>query len=241
MHGIVFARGKVHGRKVAFAHQRSTYFHEADSVIGFSQFNEPEFLRNASQFKKAVSHINFVFNWAYVDSKHIAYALSGAMPQRAKGTSPDFPILGTGQYDWKGFDPKTHTAEWLPFAKHPQAVDPRFLVSWNNKQAPGWAASDDKYGYGPILRSQMISDKVRAATKGNRKMTIAQLVQAMEEPATQDLRATGCCRRSSRRSASRSQASLRGALASCGPGARPAPTAATSTATAATKTTPRSS
>ena len=29
------------------------------------------------------------------------------MPQRARGTSPDFPILGTGKFDWKGFDPTT--------------------------------------------------------------------------------------------------------------------------------------
>jgi acyl-homoserine lactone acylase PvdQ len=188
VHGIVFARGKVKGKKVAFVHQRSTYFHEADSVIGFAQLNEPEFLKNASQFKKAVSHINFLFNWGYIDSKHIAYGLSGAMPQRARGTSPDFPILGTGKFDWKGFDPSTQTADYLPFSKHPQAVDPPFLVSWNNKQAPGWAAADDKYDYGPIFRSQMISDKVRAATKGKKKMAIVQLIQAMEEPATQDLR-----------------------------------------------------
>jgi len=188
VHGIVFARGKVSGRKVAFVHQRSTYGHEADSVIGFSQFNEPAFMTGPSQFEKAVSHINFLFNWAYVDSEHIAYGLSGAMPQRAKGTSPDFPILGTGKFDWKGFKPATQTADFLPFAKHPQAVDPRFLVSWNNKQAPGWAAADDKYDYGPVFRSQMISDRVRSGTKGNRKMTIAQLVQAMEEPATEDLR-----------------------------------------------------
>lgn len=188
VHGIVFARGKVHGRKVAFVHERSTYFHEADSVIGFAQFNEPEFLRNASQFKKAVSHINLLFNWGYVDSKHIAYALSGAMPQRARGTSPDFPVLGTGQYDWKGFDPSTQTADYLPFAKHPQAVDPSYLVSWNNKQAPEWAAADDQYDYGPLHRQQMIADKVRAGTSGKKKMTITQLIQAMEEPATQDLR-----------------------------------------------------
>ncbi len=213
VHGIVFARGKVHGKKVAFVHQRSTYFHEADSIIGFSQLNEPEFMRNAAQFKKAVSHINFVFNWAYVDSKHIAYAMSGAMPQRAKGTSPDFPILGTGQYDWKGFDPKTHTADWLPFSKHPQAVDPDFMVSWNNKQAPGWAAADNNYGYGPIFRSQMISDKVRAATKGNRKMTITQLIQAMEEPATQDLPAYRLLPTIFKAIGKPKQASLRQALA----------------------------
>jgi hypothetical protein len=110
------------------------------------------------------------------------------MPQRAKGTSPDFPVLGTGPYDWKGYKPGSHAADWLPFAKHPQAVDPPFLVSWNNKQAPEWAAADDKYDYGPIFRSQMISDKLKAGTKGKKKMTIVQLIQAMEEPATQDLR-----------------------------------------------------
>jgi acyl-homoserine lactone acylase PvdQ len=188
VHGIVFARGKVKGRKVAYVHQRSTYFHEADSVIGFSQLNEPGVVTGVDGFKKAVSNIGFLFNWAYVDSEHIAYALSGAMPQRARGTSPDFPILGTGKYDWKGFDPATQMASFLPFSKHPQAVDPPYLVSWNNKQAPGWAAADDKYTYGPIFRSQLIENKVKAHTKGSQKMTIVQLIRAMEEPATQDLR-----------------------------------------------------
>jgi acyl-homoserine lactone acylase PvdQ len=188
VHGIVYARGKVHGKKVAFVHQRSTYFHEADSVIGFSELNEPGVVTGVKGFKQAVSNIGFLFNWSYIDSEHIAYALSGAMPQRAKGTSPDFPILGTGQYDWKGFKPATQTATYLPFSKHPQAVDPPFLVSWNNKQAPGWAPADDKYDYGPVFRSQMISDKVKAAIKGKKKMTIVQLIKAMEEPASQDLR-----------------------------------------------------
>jgi acyl-homoserine lactone acylase PvdQ len=188
VHGIVYARGKVGGRKVAFARQRSTYGHEADSVVGFAQLNEPGVVTGPAGFEKAISHINFLFNWSYVDSEHIAYGLSGWMPQRAKGTSPDFPVLGTGKYDWKGYKPANRTASWLPFAQHPQAVDPPFLVSWNNKQAPGWAAADDKYSYGPLFRSQMIADKVKAATKGKKKMTITQLVQAMEEPATQDLR-----------------------------------------------------
>ncbi len=188
VHGIVYARGRVGGKKVAFARQRSTYFHEADSVIGFGQLNEPGVMTGPEGFKQAVSNINFLFNWSYIDSEHIAYALSGWMPQRAKGTSPDFPVLGTGQYDWKGYKPSTRQADWLPFAKHPQAVDPPFLVSWNNKQAPEWAAADDKYSYGPLFRSQMIEDKVKAAIKGKKKITIVQLIQAMEEPATQDLR-----------------------------------------------------
>jgi acyl-homoserine lactone acylase PvdQ len=187
VHGIVYARGKVGGKKVAFARQRSTYFHEGESIIGFSQLNDPGFITGPSQFKKAIANIGFTFNWAYIDAEHIAYALSGDMPQRP-GTSPDFPVLGTGKYDWKGFKPATQTATWLPFKKHPQAVDPPYLVSWNNKQAPGWAAADDNYAYGAFFRSMMIADKVRSGTKGKKKMTIAQLVKAMEEPATQDLR-----------------------------------------------------
>lgn len=187
VHGIVFARGRVGKRNVAFVRQRSTYFHEADSVIGFAQLNEPGVVTGVGGFKKAVSNIGFLFNWAYVDSEHIAYALSGAMPQR-QGTSPDFPVLGTGKYDWKGFKPATQTAEYLPFKKHPQAVDPAFLVSWNNKQAPEWAAADDKYDYGPVFRSQMIANRIRGQIKGKRRMTISQLVRAMEEPATVDMR-----------------------------------------------------
>jgi acyl-homoserine lactone acylase PvdQ len=188
VHGIVFARGKVHGKKVAFVRERSTYGHEADSVIGFSELNEPGVVTGVKGFKKAVSDINFVFNWGYIDAEHISYALSGWMPQRARGTSPDFPILGTGQYDWQGFDPQNGTADWLPFAKHPQATDPEMLVSWNNKQAPEWAAADDIYSYGPLQRQQMIADRIRSDIKGSKKMSIAQLVQAMEEPASEDLR-----------------------------------------------------
>ncbi len=44
VHGVVFARGKTDGRRVAFVRQRSSYFHEIDSVIGFGQLNEPGFV-----------------------------------------------------------------------------------------------------------------------------------------------------------------------------------------------------
>jgi acyl-homoserine lactone acylase PvdQ len=189
VHGIVYARGTVSGRPVAFVHARSTYFHEADSALGFSELNDPNQITGPPAFQHAASNIGFLFNWAYVDASHISYYMSGWLPQRAKGTSPDFPILGTGKYDWRGYNPATHTAAWLPAAAHPHVTDPDYLVSWNNKQAPGWSAADDQWGYGPVHRQQMIEDRVRAGVAGGRKMTIAQLVQSMEEPATEDLRA----------------------------------------------------
>ena len=93
VHGLVFARGKVGSRYVAFATDRTTYFHEADSALGFSQLNDPGYVTGPASFQQAASHISFAFNWAYIDAKHTAYFQSGAYPVRAPGTSPDFPIL----------------------------------------------------------------------------------------------------------------------------------------------------
>jgi len=189
VHGIVYARGTVKGKKVAFVSARTTYFHEADSAIGFFDLNDPTKVHDPQSFRQAVGGINFLFNWGYIDADHIAYQLSGWMPQRARRTSPDFPVLGTGAYDWQGFDADLHTSKTVSLDRRPHVVDPRYLVSWNNKQAPGWAAADDKFSYGPVFRSQMIERRVQDAIKGSKKATIEQLVQAMEEPASQDLRA----------------------------------------------------
>jgi len=188
VHGIVYARGEVKGKRVAFVHARTTYFHEADSSIGFFRLNDPGFVKGPRSFRKAIDGINFLFNWAYIDADHIAYQLSGALPVKARRTSPDFPVFGTGKYDWRGFDPDTYTSKTVSLNDRPHAVDQRYLVSWNNKQAPGFAAADDKFTFGPIYRSQMIERRVKRAIRGPRRMRLEQLVQAMEEPATQDIR-----------------------------------------------------
>ena len=189
VHGIVFARGKVHGKKVAFVSSRSTYGHESDSAIFFRDMNDPRFMRHGvKSFRRATKAMNFAFNWSYIDSKHTAYQLTGWYPQRAKGTSPDFPILGTGRYDWKGYKPKTHEADWLGQSHIPHVVDQPYMVSWNNKQAPGWAAADDQYGFGPIYRQQMIAKRISRDLRGGKKISLPQLVQSMEEAATEDIR-----------------------------------------------------
>ena len=208
VHGILYARGSVHiancaaagipGRycprshivSVAFVHDRSTYFHEADSAIGFEELNDPAFITGPTTFQQAASHINFLFNWGYVDANHTSYYMSGWMPQLAHGVSPDFPILGTGGFDWKGFNPSRHDAQWLPFAAHPHVTDQAYMVSWNNKQAPGWSAADNQWGYGPVYRNAMIAGHIAADLAHGHKITIAQVVQAMDLPSTEDMRAT---------------------------------------------------
>jgi acyl-homoserine lactone acylase PvdQ len=190
VHGIVYARGALHGKPVAFVHARSTYFHEADSAIGFSELNDPGYVTGPASFQRAASHINFLFNWGYVDANHVSYYMSGWMPQFPKGVSPDFPVLGTGQYDWKGYDPSIHDATWLPFAAHPHITDQDYMVSWNNKQAPGWSAADNQWGYGPVYRNHMIAGRIGADIAHGRKIRISQVVSAMDVPSTEDIRAT---------------------------------------------------
>jgi acyl-homoserine lactone acylase PvdQ len=190
VHGLVFAYGTVNGHtKVAFVTARTTYFHEPDSAIGFSDLNNPEVVDSPQSFQHAAAEINFGFNWAYVDANNIAYFESGWYPDRAPGTSPDFPILGTGKYDWVDFNPTTHTEKDIPFSAHPQAINPPYLVSWNNKQAPEWGAADDNFSYGPIYRMQMIRDHITAdIAAGHGRISAAQLVSAMDLAATEDIR-----------------------------------------------------
>jgi hypothetical protein len=63
-----------------------------------------------------------------------------------------------------------------------------FFVSWNNKPAPGFSASDEQFGYGPVYRSVLLVNQLKAQLAShNSKLTRANVVQAMETAATQDL------------------------------------------------------
>ena len=188
VHGIVTARGKVHGQRVAYTSARTTYFHEADSAIGFSELNDPKAVHDAKSFQHAASDINFAFNWLYADSNDIAYYQSGWYPKRAPRTSPDFPILGTGPFDWRGMNTDLHTSVVLGYARHPNAINQKFIVSWNNKQAPRWSAADDNYHWNAAFRAQLLMDPIASDLKHGRKVSVQRLVQIMDEAATQDLR-----------------------------------------------------
>jgi hypothetical protein len=189
--GLVVARGKVHGTPVAFTSLRSTYMHEVDSARGFVDFNDPSRMRTPAAFKRAANKIGYAFNWLYVNEAHDAYFNSGAMPVRGRGTSTNFPIWGGARrFEWQGWDPVRRTAKLLPASRHAQAVDQRFMTSWNNKQAKGYRTSDSKWSYSPVFRSQSLDDRIRAGIAGARKMSLVGLVNAMEDAGTVDLRGT---------------------------------------------------
>jgi acyl-homoserine lactone acylase PvdQ len=186
--GLVTARASVKGKPVIYTKLRSTYFHEADSALGFVELNDPSKIRGPEDFQRAASKIGFTFNWFYVDHSHIGYFNSGNNPVRAARTSSHFPV--SGRFAWRNWNPDLWSASYTPASRHPQAIDQAFLANWNNKQARGYRAADDNFGYGSVYRSQSLSDRIRKGTRGDRKMSLVQLIDAMESAGTVDLRAT---------------------------------------------------
>ena len=102
VHGIVAKRGRVDGQPVAFARQRSTYFHEADSARAFADLNRPSKVQNVQDFQRVVSDINFTFNWFYADDRDIGYFNSGDNPERARRRRSRFTQLGHGRVRLEG-------------------------------------------------------------------------------------------------------------------------------------------
>ena len=180
-HGIVLSRATVGGQPVALVTQRSTYGHELDSAIGFARANNPDVVSSAATFARAFEGVDYTFNWFYVDDRDISYFGSGLIPLRPATVSADLPRWGDAAYDWTGF---------LPFAGHVQQTNPPsgYLVSWNNKTAPGFSAADNQWGYGAVYRSQLLERRIVARISGGKKVTRPQLVEAMEDAATADLR-----------------------------------------------------
>src|SRR5215218_4198072 len=127
--GLVAARAIVGGKRVVLTKLRSTYFHEIDSAVGFMRFNDPAQIRNARDFQRAASAIGYTFNWFYTDARQIAYFNSGTNPVRPKRLDPDFPVWGKRKFEWRGWNPDLATQRSTPFARHPQVVDQRYLVS----------------------------------------------------------------------------------------------------------------
>ncbi|MFS4094957.1 penicillin acylase family protein [Streptomyces sp. AF1A] len=185
-YGPVEYRATVGGRKVAYTSLRSSYLHEADSIIGFQMLNDPDFVKGPQDFQAAAQHINYTFNWFYADSRHTAYYNSGDNPVRAAGVDAEFPVWARPAYEWRNWDPATNTADYTPPSAHPNSVDQDYYVSWNNKQAEDYSAA--AWGDGSVHRGNLLDDRVRRLVAAG-GVTRSQLVQAMANAALADLRA----------------------------------------------------
>ncbi|AZM52372.1 penicillin acylase [Streptomyces sp. WAC 01529] len=184
-YGIVTHRATVDAKPVAYVSLRSTYRHEADSIIGFQMLNDPSYVTDAATFKKAAQHISYAFNWFYADSRDIAYYNSGANPERAESVDPALPVKAEQAYEWRDFDPEDNTSAQTPPAEHPQSVNQDYYISWNNKQAKDFSAAG--FGVSAVHRGDLLDGRVRKLTEEG-GVTRASLTRAMAEAAVTDLR-----------------------------------------------------
>jgi hypothetical protein len=150
-------------------------------VLGFVHLNDPSFVHDAQSFQKAVSGIQYTFNWYYADNSDIAYYSSARLPNRAPGTDMDLPRWGSSQFDWRGFE---------PFDAHPQVINPAqgYIANWNNKLAPDFSSASEKWGDGSVYRSQTLSDRIKAQFAAGKPVTRADLVGSMIDAGTVDVR-----------------------------------------------------
>ncbi|CAL9619608.1 hypothetical protein SUDANB145_05807 [Streptomyces sp. enrichment culture] len=185
-YGPVEHRATVGGTKVAYVSLRSSFLHEADSIIGFQMLNDPGYVQGPQDFQRAVQHINYTFNWFYADAEHTAYYNSGDNPVRADGVDADFPVWARPAGEWRGWDPAANTADYTPASAHPQSAGQDYYVSWNNKVAEGYSVAS--WGNGSVHRGNLLDDRVRKLVEQG-GVTRASLVRAMADAGLTDLRA----------------------------------------------------
>jgi len=126
-------------------------------------------LNQANNWQEFVSALNGYVgpsqNYVYADrAGNIGYYLSGQIPIRAAGHSGEFPIPGTGNFDWQGF---------IPFEQMPQIYNPAkgYIVTANNPIAP------QEYPY--FISSEWASDyraqRINELLANQQPLTIADM------------------------------------------------------------------
>ena len=81
-----------------------------------------------------------------------------------------------------------HGAATRPSPSTRRSIDQDYLTSWNNKQAPGYGAPDTDATYTSIYRSQSLDERIKEAIRRKGKIELHDLVNAMEDAGTVDLR-----------------------------------------------------
>jgi acyl-homoserine lactone acylase PvdQ len=185
-YGLLTHTALVDGTPTGYTSLRSTYQHEAESVIGFQKLNDPAFVTGATTFQQAVSDVNYTFNWFYVDSRDSAYFNSGTNPVRPANVDPSLPIAATPAGEWSGWDPTTNTTTYTPASQHPRSVNQDYYANWNNRQVKGFAVAG--FGNGSVHRGDLLDTPVKSAIASGEKITRTGLTQIMEKAALTDLR-----------------------------------------------------
>jgi acyl-homoserine lactone acylase PvdQ len=176
VHGPVFGYAKVHGRLVALSRKRASYGKDVLDLLFYHDLAHG-MVHNVHQFFRAADETPQTFNSLYIDDKDIGVFTSGLIPIRPRNVDPAMPINGTGKEEWHG----TVSAK-----NHPQGINPPNgeIINWNNRTEAGYEAPDDNWSLGALQRVDLLINNLGHGGH----VTPAQVVSAMNEAATQDVR-----------------------------------------------------
>jgi acyl-homoserine lactone acylase PvdQ len=190
VHGPVFAFATAGGKPVALTKAKAVNFRELDAVLPFMAMAENRPTDFAS-FAQAFSPFPGTENWFYVDDANLGFMQSGYYPKHARGADVDLPYNGDGTGDWQGFDPDTYTYDFIPLSRRPRAVDATqpIIISWNQKEAPGWRKGPTEWGDGSVHHAELLRRNLLAQLEaGGGKTDLTGLTRAVNLAATADLR-----------------------------------------------------
>ena len=177
VHGSVWGYAKTtKGKTVAISKRRSSYGKDTLDQLFFQDLTYGR-IHSFSDFAKAASQTPQTFNSFYADASTAGMYTTGLLPIRPNGADSDLVTSGTGKYEWKGY---------LKPSAHPQGTVPNgLLVNWNNKPAPGFSASDERFGNETMIpRAQMLFQNLSERPVH----TLASVAGAMNKAATSDVR-----------------------------------------------------
>lgn len=186
IHGPVVGRGKVGDKPVAVSRKRSTYLKELDPGVSILKLNRNEVQDPQSFVDTFEESHNLSTNWAWIDKDDLAYVHGGLYPVRPETVHPDFPVWGTGEWEWT----KNPDGSDKFLDTHPHGINPsrHYEVSWNNRPAPDWSASDANWGFSGLYRADLLEDQILRQAPGS--ITPVKMVQMMEQAGLSDLRGT---------------------------------------------------
>jgi acyl-homoserine lactone acylase PvdQ len=190
VHGPVFAFATVAGRPVALTKAKAVDFHELSAILSFMELSENQ-ATSARRFMQIMGTFPGTETWFYVDDRDIAFQESGYYPEHARGSDPTLPYWGDGRADWIGFDPVSYTEKDLPPSDRPSALDPRsgYIISWNNKEAPGWWLGPTEWDGGPIQHALILKQRLlHEISAGGGRTDLVGLARSANMTATTDLR-----------------------------------------------------
>ncbi|MEM6416113.1 MAG: penicillin acylase family protein [Pseudomonadota bacterium] len=188
VHGPVLGYATVDGAPVALVQARSSYKREGMNYPAYSQLFSPSKITSANDLIKTVAgKVGLYAAFYYVSADEIAAVDPAITPVRAESVNNDFPIWGTGEWDWADFNPDTYEYRPYPPEDHPHVINPEsgIIVGWNAQSSLNWPSTAFVWSNGPAHRTRLLRDPAKKMLE-QRKLSLEDVIRIYTHAAVTD-------------------------------------------------------